>query len=120
MGACIGNVCHSIWPDNHLGWHHHGVPMSTLADSIFRIGDSDSDRCLCCLRDEDHCVCPSCAMCGQRGNFQCYIKHGLQGTHEQAVSRQRWLVCSIETRLLEEKECLEEIKSDETIRYKGE
>lgn len=93
-------------------------------DKIFK---QRRPECLCCLKDERRCICPTCPTCNRTGNFRCYQVHGLGGTHAQVVSRATWTVAHYEERIIfyqqqleEAKEFVEELKLNTSLVYKGE
>jgi len=39
--------------------------------------------CEVCGETEDNCICPECPVCGEVGNPDCYIEHGMILSDEQ-------------------------------------
>ena len=50
--------------------------------------------CELCGEMPDYCICPECRVCGDYGNPECYIYHGLKRDEEQKfsleVNERRW------------------------------
>jgi hypothetical protein len=48
--------------------------------------DDNDGPCEVCGEHIDNCICPECPVCGECGNPDCYIHHGLRRTEEQKFS----------------------------------
>lgn len=49
--------------------------------------DYDDEPCEVCGEHVDNCVlCPCCPVCGDYGNKDCYLDHGMRRTEEQKFS----------------------------------
>jgi hypothetical protein len=50
--------------------------------------DDDPGPCLCCGGDPAGCDCPECPVCGEAGNPECYVAHGLAYSEAQTRGRE--------------------------------
>lgn len=70
-----------------------------------------------CFTDPDRCACPECPVCGEAGNPDCYVKHGLKKTFLQVdrswvVEDQNLAQCEAEDRLAAE---MGQLSADELL-----
>lgn len=56
--------------------------MVNMCPSRFTPYDEDYP-CEVCGEYEDKCICPECPVCGDYGNPDCYLNHGMKRTEEQ-------------------------------------
>lgn len=52
-------------------------------------GDPPEENCQMCGHNPGSCVCEECTECGQVGDPECYVKHGMVETDEQIQGRIR-------------------------------
>lgn len=67
------------------GWN---LPPGCTSKMIDDAMGADA-RCEVCHLYVDSCVCPECPKCGDVGNAQCYMLHGLEHTKEQLDAQDR-------------------------------
>ena len=47
------------------------------------VPDDEDVTCEICGEWEEDCICPECLECGDVGNPDCYLLHGMRRTEEQ-------------------------------------
>jgi len=46
-------------------------------------GEEDEGPCEVCGNSVNNCICPECPVCGEYGNTNCYLEHGLELNRKQ-------------------------------------
>lgn len=69
-------------PRSIFGWDLPPGVTNRMIEAQFEEGP-----CEVCFRHVDDCICPECPKCGDFGNPQCYIEHGLKYSIDQKIGK---------------------------------